>query len=71
MASSRAAASAGVGPLFQDGFESAALDELHGQERPAIGEGADLVDRRDARMLQLAGDPRLAEEGWAAGESAG
>ena len=36
-----------------------ALDELHGQERPAVGQGAEVVDRRDARVLQLAGDPGL------------
>src|SRR6516162_6112868 len=28
----------------------------------AVGEGADLVDGRDAGVLQLAGDPRFAEE---------
>ena len=59
-----------VGPLLQDGFECAPLDELHGQERPAIGEGADLMHGRDARVLQLASDPRLTEERWAGTESA-
>jgi hypothetical protein len=62
-----------VGPLLQDRFERAPLDELHRQEGPAIGEGADLVHDGDAGVLQLAGDPRLAEEalgreriGWVA-----
>ena len=51
-----------VGPVLQDRLERAPLDELHRQERPAIGEGADLVHGRDAGVLQLAGDPCLAEE---------
>src|SRR5262249_59376579 len=38
------------------GGQGPALDELHGQERAAVGEGADLVDGRDARVLELAGD---------------
>jgi hypothetical protein len=36
-----------------------ALDELHGQERPAVGQRAEIVNRRDRWMLQLAGDARL------------
>jgi hypothetical protein len=32
-----------IGPLLQDVIEGAALDELHGQEGPAVGEGADLM----------------------------
>ena len=51
-----------VGPIFQDRVEGVSLDELHRQEGPAIGESADLVDRRDAGVLQLASDPRLTEE---------
>ena len=39
-----------------------ALDQLHGEERPAVGEGAQLVDRHDARVLQLAADLRLLDE---------
>ena len=37
-------------------------DELHGQERGAVGQRAEGVDRRDARVLQLGGDLRLADE---------
>ena len=32
------------------------------EERPAVGERAQLVDRHDARMLQLAADLRLLDE---------
>src|SRR5689334_18056183 len=42
--------------------ESAALDELHGEEWPAVVEPADLVYRRDSRVLQLAGELRLLEK---------
>ena len=73
MASSRPRSAAGSGRCFRIVFEGAPLDELHGQERPAIGEGADLVDGRNAGMLQLAGDARLAEEalgGWRIGRVA-
>jgi hypothetical protein len=52
----------GRGPLLQQVGEGAALDELHGQERPAVGEGADLVDGRDAGVLQLPRDLRLLPE---------
>jgi hypothetical protein len=59
--------------MFEDGFEGVPLDELHGQEGPAVGECADLVHGGDARMLQLSGDACLAEEalgreriGWVA-----
>ena len=51
-----------VGPLLEQLVERPPLDELHRQERPAVGQGADLVDRRDAGVLELAGDPRLVEE---------
>jgi hypothetical protein len=34
-----------------------ALDELHGKEGPAVGQRAEIVDGRDGRVLQLAGDP--------------
>src|SRR5262249_34333079 len=51
-----------VGALLEEGFEGAPPDELHGQEGPAIGESAHLMHGGDAGMLQLAGDPRLAEE---------
>src|SRR5262249_3472298 len=45
-----------------DRSEGAPLDKLHGQEGPTIGEGADLMDCRNAGVLQLAGDTCLAEE---------
>ena len=38
------------------------LDQLHAEERPAVGEGAQLVDRHDARVLELAADLRLLDE---------
>ncbi len=38
------------------------LDQLHAEERPAIAEGAHLVDRHDPRVLQLAADLRLLDE---------
>ena len=57
-----AAVLGGVVALLQQVVEGAALDELHRQERPAVGEGADLVDGRDAGVLELAGDRGLLEE---------
>jgi hypothetical protein len=48
--------------VLEDGFEGASLDELHGQEGPAIGKGSNLMYGRDAGVLQLAGDPTLARE---------
>ena len=38
------------------------LDQLHGEEGPEVGEGAQLVDRHDARMLELAADLGLLDE---------
>src|SRR5262249_3854198 len=35
---------------------------LHGEEGPAVRQGADLVDGRNARVLQLGGQARLVEE---------
>ncbi len=49
-----------VGSVFQRLVEGLPLDELHGQEGPAIGQGAEVVDWRDRRVLQLAGDARFA-----------
>jgi hypothetical protein len=43
-------------------FEGAPLDEFHHQERPTVGQPARLVDRRDAGVLELPGDPGLGEE---------
>jgi hypothetical protein len=51
-----------IGPRLQDDFQGAPLDELHGQEGPAIGESTDLVHRRDTKVLQLPRNPRPAEE---------
>ena len=42
--------------------QGVALDQLHGEERPAVGEGAQLVDRDDAGVLELAADLRLLDE---------
>src|SRR5208337_736908 len=38
------------------------LDQLHREERPAVGEGAQLVDRHDPRVLKLPADLRLLDE---------
>ena len=38
------------------------FDQLHGEVRPAVAEGAQLVDRHDPRVLQLAADLRLFHE---------
>ena len=54
---------AGSGPSPRAGLgQGLALDELHRQERAAVGQGAGLVDGRDARVLELAGDPGLVDE---------
>src|SRR5436190_1421066 len=55
-------ASRGARPVAQPLVEGAALDEPHGQEWPAIGEGAEIVDGGDAGVLELAGDQRLVDE---------
>ena len=39
-----------------------AFDQLHGEVGPAVGEGAELVDRHDAGVLELAADLRLLDE---------
>ena len=51
-----------IGPRVQEIGQGAALDQLHREVGAAVGEGAQLVDRHDARMLQLAGDLRLLDE---------
>ena len=48
--------------LLQQFSQGAALDQLHGEIRPAIGEGAQLIDRDHAGVLQLAGDLGLLDE---------
>ena len=42
--------------------QGAAPDQLHREERPAVGEAPQLVDRDDARVLELAADLRLLDE---------
>ena len=46
----------------QQNSQGAALDQLHGEIRPLIGEGAELVDRDHSGVLQLAGDLGLLDE---------
>ena len=50
-----------VGAFGEDGGERLAFDQLHGEERP-VAEPADVVDRHDAGMLQLAADLGLFDE---------
>ncbi len=47
---------------LQEGRQRAALDQLHGDEQPAVGEPSQLVDRDDPRMLELAADLGLLDE---------
>ena len=58
----RGSPSAGDGRAASKLGEGLAPDQLHGEERPAVGEGAQLVDRHDARVLELAADLRLLDE---------
>ncbi len=52
-----------LGPAFgQKVGERAALHQLHGEERAAVGQRAQLVDRHHAGMLELAADLRLLHE---------
>src|SRR5262249_60289177 len=53
---------AGMGALAQQVGESASPDELHAEEKPAVGQEADLMRGRDAGVLQLAGELGLFEE---------
>ena len=51
--------------------EGAALDQLHGDERRAVGHRSDLVDRHDAGVLEPAADAGLprniaTRSGWSA-----
>ena len=62
MPRSRGRSSAGPAPLRQQISQGAALDQLHGEIRPVVGEGAQLVDRDHAGVLQLAGDLGLLDE---------
>ena len=47
---------------LQQRGQGAALDQLHGEVEPAVGEPAQLVDRDDPRVLELAADLRLLDE---------
>ena len=51
-----------IRPLPEQGGQGATLDQLHGQERPAVGESADPVHGRNAGVLELGGDPSLVGE---------
>ena len=53
---------AGVGAVLEEVLEGAALDQLHGQKRPAVGQGAQFMDGGDARVLELSGDVGLGAE---------
>src|SRR5262245_53717679 len=46
----------------QQVVQGAALDQLHGEEGAAVGQGTQVVNRRDARVLQLGGDAGLVGE---------
>ena len=49
-------------PFGQKRGQGAALDQPHGEERPQVGERAQLVDRHDPRVLELAADLRFLDE---------
>jgi hypothetical protein len=52
----------GPRPRAEQLGQGAALDQLHGEERPPVVTPADVVHRHDPRVLQLADDLRLPEE---------
>ena len=61
-----------VGVEAVDGLlEAVAADEPHGVVGPAVGVGAQAVDRDDAGVLQAAGDLGLEQEAGAAGRVVG
>ena len=49
-------------PRLQQRGQGAAPDQLHGDVEPPVGEPAQLVDRDDPRVLELAADLRLLDE---------
>ena len=49
-------------PVFEEGGQGPAPDQLHGDVKPRVGKPAQLVDRDDSRVLELAGDLRLLDE---------
>jgi hypothetical protein len=46
----------------QQRCQGLALDQLHGEERALVGEGAQLIHGGNAGVLQLPGDPRFLDE---------
>jgi len=48
--------------LAQERVEGAPEDQLHGEERAAVGERADLVNRRNRRVLELPRNERFFDE---------
>jgi len=54
-------------PLLEQLAQRVALDELHGQERLAVGERANFVGGRNAGVLQLSGDGGLDAEAHGGG----
>ena len=56
------AAASGSVRSFSNCSSVSAADELHGEERSAVGEGPDAIDGRDAGVLEPAGDARLVDE---------
>ena len=57
----------GRAPSGEPGGEGLALDQLHGEERPLVGQATHLVDRHHARVLEPASDPGLLEEAFGHG----
>ena len=51
-----------IEPCGQEVRQGAALDQLHDEIRAAVGKRAQVVDRHDAGVLQLAGDLCLLDE---------
>src|SRR5205823_9253109 len=51
-----------VGPAPEQVGEGAALNQLHRQKWPAVGQRPEVVDRGNPGVLQLAGNPRLLPE---------
>src|SRR5947199_80055 len=60
-----------VGSAAEEVLQRLALDELHRQERPAVGQRAEVVDGRDAGVLQLRRDARLLGEAAGGAEVGG
>ncbi len=51
-----------VRPVGQEGGQRVPVDELHGEVRPPVGEPAQVVDRYDPRVLELAAQLGLLDE---------